>query len=214
MAITRSNKSKLDNYGVNLSVDKRTRAYANILKKNQWTDEQYTRYLKDIIKGFVAKEKKIVTQVARNKVREKVFENVREKNKTRYTGSTLIKLTIIEDKIVFLSWQTPTQVESFHSRQRTYHRNVFIEFHTLSFDKTVLDINAVNTILNCQINKLEKRLLQRSYVVNVNTNIIQSLLTNIRMRQSGSYNIDGYTEWWNPAGVLSMPLVEEDSCNR
>jgi len=103
MAITRSNKSKLDNYGVNLSVDKRTRAYANILKKKQWTDEQYTRYLKDIIKGFVAKEKKIVTQVARNKVREKVFENVRGKNKTRYTGSTLIKLTIIEDKIVFLS---------------------------------------------------------------------------------------------------------------
>ena len=44
MAITRSIKSKLDNYGVNLPVDKRTRAYANILKKNQWTDAQYIGY--------------------------------------------------------------------------------------------------------------------------------------------------------------------------
>ena len=33
MAITRSIKSKLDKYGVNLPVDKRTRAYGNILRK-------------------------------------------------------------------------------------------------------------------------------------------------------------------------------------
>ena len=80
MAITRSIKSKLDNYGVNLPTDGRTRAYANILKKNNWTDEQYTKYLKDIIKGFVAKEKNIVAQVARNKVREQVIVEVQKKN--------------------------------------------------------------------------------------------------------------------------------------
>ena len=55
MAITRSIKSKLDNYRVNLPTDRRTRAYSNILKKNQWNDEQYTRYLKDTIKGFKRK---------------------------------------------------------------------------------------------------------------------------------------------------------------
>ena len=33
MTITRSIKSKLDNYGVNLPTDRRTRAYANILRK-------------------------------------------------------------------------------------------------------------------------------------------------------------------------------------
>ena len=52
MSITRSIKSKLDNYGVNLPTDRRTRAYANILRKNNWTDETYKRYLKDIIKKF------------------------------------------------------------------------------------------------------------------------------------------------------------------
>jgi len=60
MTITRSIKSKLDNYGVNLPTDRRTRAYANILRKNNWTDETYKRYLKDILKSFVAKEKKLI----------------------------------------------------------------------------------------------------------------------------------------------------------
>jgi len=66
---------------VNLPVDKRTRAYGNLLRKNQWTDEQYTRYLKDTLKKFATKEKKIVAQVASNKFREPVAQGVREKNK-------------------------------------------------------------------------------------------------------------------------------------
>ena len=37
MAITRGIKDKLNKYGLNLPVDRRTRAYANILKKNKWT---------------------------------------------------------------------------------------------------------------------------------------------------------------------------------
>ena len=40
MSITRSIKSKFDKYRVNLPVDKRTRAYGNFLRKNQWSDEQ------------------------------------------------------------------------------------------------------------------------------------------------------------------------------
>ena len=60
--ITSSIKSKLDKYGVNLPVDKRTRAYANILKKTQWTDAQYIGYVKDTLKKFATKEKKIVAQ--------------------------------------------------------------------------------------------------------------------------------------------------------
>ena len=78
MSITRSIKSKLDKYGVNLPVDKRTKAYANILRKNNWTDETYKRYLKDTLKKFATKEKKIVAQVARNKVREQVAQSVKD----------------------------------------------------------------------------------------------------------------------------------------
>jgi len=86
MAITRRIKLKLDIYGVSLPTDKRTRAHANILRKNNWPDETYKRYLKDIIKGFVAKEKKILTQVARNKVREEVIAEVQKKNKLSKFG--------------------------------------------------------------------------------------------------------------------------------
>ena len=86
MSITRSIKSKLDNYGVNLPTDRRTRAYANILRKNNWTDETYKGYLKEVIKGFVAKEKKIVSQVTRNKAREEVIEEVQKKNKLSKFG--------------------------------------------------------------------------------------------------------------------------------
>ena len=98
MSITRSIKSKLDKYGVNLPVDKRTKAYANILRKNNWTDETHKGYLKDIIKKFAIKEKKIVSQVARNKVREQVAQSVKDQNKVRYTGSTLVKFIITEGK--------------------------------------------------------------------------------------------------------------------
>jgi len=73
-------------YIISIPVDKRTRAYANFLKKNNWNEKQYTEYLKDIIKGFVAKEKKIDAQVARNKAREQVMEEVRKKNKLSKFG--------------------------------------------------------------------------------------------------------------------------------
>ena len=86
MTITRSIKSKLDKYGVNLPVDKRTRAYANILRKNDWTDGQYIGYLKDTLKKFATKEKKIAAEVASNKVREQVITEVQKKNKLSKFG--------------------------------------------------------------------------------------------------------------------------------
>jgi len=199
MTITRSIKSKLDNYGVNLPTDRRTRAYANILKKNNWTDETYKGYLKDIIKKFAIKEKKIVSQVARNKIIEQVAQSVKNKNKIRYTGSTLVKFIITEGK-------TPDDrekitIDTLTSRQKTEVMNVFIEFHTLSFDKTVLNIKEIDSIVKYQVQKLQIKISMRPYVVDVEVDSIKKSInkytnvemTNIRMRQSGSYNIDGYT---------------------
>jgi len=100
MSITRSIKSKLDNYGVNLPTDRRTRAYANILRKNNWTDETYKGYLKEVIKGFVAKEKKIVSQVTRNKAKEKVIEDVKRTNKiSKFIGK--VQLNYIKNKLFY-----------------------------------------------------------------------------------------------------------------
>ena len=166
MAITRSIKSKLDNYGVNLPVDKRTRAYANILKKNQWTDAQYKGYLKDIIKKFATKEKKIVAQVARNKIIEQVAQSVKDKNNVRYTGSTLVKLIITEgkkpdddDKV-----ESIINTNTLTSRQKTETMNVFIEFHTVSFDRTVSNIKEIDSIVKYQVQFLQIKISMRPYV--------------------------------------------------
>ena len=95
MAITRGVKEKLDKYGVNLPVDKRTRAYVNLLRKNQWTEAQYVKYLKDTLKRYTKKEKEVVRQVQQQKFRQEVAENVRQRNientKIHYIGSIYLK---------------------------------------------------------------------------------------------------------------------------
>jgi len=76
-----------------------------------------------------------------------------------------------------------------------------MEFHTLSFDRTVSDIKKINTIIKYQVQKLERRISMRPYVVDVEVDSIKKSINkytnvemeSIRMRQSGSYNIDGYT---------------------
>jgi hypothetical protein len=49
MVITRGVKEKLARYGTNLPVDKRTRAYAKILKDNNWTESQYVSFSKETL---------------------------------------------------------------------------------------------------------------------------------------------------------------------
>ena len=202
MSITRSIKSKLDTYGVNLPTDRRTRAYSNILRKNNWTDETYKRHLKDVIKGFVAKEKKIVSQVARNKIIEKVAQSVKDKKKVRYTGSTLVEVIIFEGKTDDDDKRKKDpKDDNLTSRQQTNTKNIFIEFHTLSFDKRVSNIKEIDSIVKYKVQKLQRRISMRPYVIDVVIDSVkQSIhkytnveMTNIRMKQSGSYNIDGYT---------------------
>jgi hypothetical protein len=49
MVITRGVKEKLARYGTNLPVDKRIRAYAKILKDNNWTESQYVSFSKETL---------------------------------------------------------------------------------------------------------------------------------------------------------------------
>ena len=80
MAITRGIKDKLDKYGLNLPVDKRTRAYKKILSENKWTESQYQSYLKQVLKRY-KKEKEVVRQVQQQKSRPQgVAENVLTRN--------------------------------------------------------------------------------------------------------------------------------------
>ena len=65
MAITRGIKDKLDKYGSNLPVDKRTRAYKKILSDDKWTDSQHQSYLKQVLKRYTNKRKKLYTQTNR-----------------------------------------------------------------------------------------------------------------------------------------------------
>jgi len=98
MAITRGIKDKLDKYGLNLPVDRRTRLYANILKKNNWTETQYVSYLKQTLKKYTKKEKKFVRQVQDTNYRQQVAENVRQRNiiPQRYIGSIHAVLNFVD----------------------------------------------------------------------------------------------------------------------
>ncbi len=79
--------------------------------------------------------------------------------------------------------------------------NVFIEFHTLSFDHTVSNIKEIDSIVNYQVQKLQIDISMRPYVVDIELDSIKKSInkytnvemSSIRMKQSGSYNIDGYT---------------------
>jgi len=120
-----------------------------------WTDERYKRYLKDTLKKFATKEKKIVAQVARNKVREQVAQSVKGKNKVRYTGSTLVKLIITEGKTDDERQESTIKINTLISRQKIETMNVIIEFHTLSFDRTVSNIKEIDSIVKYQVRKLQ-----------------------------------------------------------
>jgi len=165
MAITKSIKSKLEKCGVNHLVDKRTRAYGNLLRKNQWSDEQYTRYLKNTLKNFATKEKKIVAQVASNKFREQV----REKNKVRYTGSTVVKFIISEGRSGDTQELGSVRLETLTSRQQTETKNMVFEFHTLSSVRTFSDIKEVNSIVKYQVQNLERRISMRPSILFLQT---------------------------------------------
>ena len=200
MAITRGIKDKLDKYGVNLPVDKRTRAYVNLLRKNQWSEAQYVRYLKDTLKRYTSKEKRFTKEVASNKITQQAIESNMERNKIRYTGSTLVKLLITEDKEIESIGQSSARLDTFQSRQKTTNKDVFIEFHTISFDKRVSGIKEINAIVKYQVQKLERKVSLRPYVIEVDVDAVKQSInkyTNvpmekIRLKQSGSYNIDGY----------------------
>ena len=126
---------------------------------------------------------------------------MKDKNKVRYTGSTLIKLIITEGKTSDDRVESTIKINTLTSRPKTETMNVFIEFHTLSFDKTVLNIKEIDSVVNYQVQKLPIKISMRPYVVDVEVDSIKKSInkytnvemTNIRMRQSGSYNIDGYT---------------------
>jgi hypothetical protein len=76
MAITRGIKAKIENYGLNVPTDKRTRRYQQILKENNWTETQYETYLKQLVKKYDTKTKQISKDVEKNISREQQFTKV------------------------------------------------------------------------------------------------------------------------------------------
>ena len=94
MAITRGIRTKLEKYGLNLPHKRNTRAYKKILSENNWTEEQYTRYLKDVTKRYDTKLKSIAKTVQDTKYRQEIAE----RNKVRHIGSILVRFLITKDR--------------------------------------------------------------------------------------------------------------------
>ena len=218
MAITRGIKMKLERYGINLPVDKRTRAYRNILTQNNWTENQYVQYLKQYTKRFEKKEKAIIKQV-------KQMSEI----SVRYMGSILVQFLITKDKyngdssngneevvktLLKLSGVSIKDSTETLVGQPEYLPNIMIEgrvlqqvkeTHSIPFDKKVSSKKEIDKTVNDLVTKLQEKILRRNYVVDVEiihqkqsihkqTNVP---LPNIRMKQSGVYMIDGYgdQEW-------------------
>ena len=199
MAITRGIKNQIDKYGVNLPTDKRTRAYSKLLRDNNWTEAQYASYLKQVLKRYTDKERRVVRQVQQQNFRQQVAAQVAERNKVRYVGSTSVRLVIMEDKSQE-SDGVYDRLDTFKKREPTANRDVFIEWHDIPFDKRVSGQREIDIIVNEQVSKLVQKVSNRPYVIDVDVDLTsksihrysQVPLANVRMRQSGSLNIDEY----------------------
>jgi hypothetical protein len=204
MAITRGIKAKIENYGLNVPTDKRTRRYQQILKENNWTETQYESYLKQLVKKYDTKTKKMSQQVQQQNYRQQVEINVRERNKVRYTGSIVVRLLITEDKE--FDDNKGNDFIRGDTRNKTSNAGVFIEMFSLGFDDKINDEKEIQPSVNKKVNDLVYRVSLRPYVIDVEIlNVSPSIhrhtdvpLPDIRMRQSGVYNIDGYdTQEWD-----------------
>jgi len=92
MVITRGVKQKLARYGANLPVDKRTRAYAKILKDNNWTEGQYASYLKETVTKLKKKEDKKIKEVtAQTKRANSTSYDKKQKNTGKNKQSSTAK---------------------------------------------------------------------------------------------------------------------------
>jgi len=182
MAITRGIKDKLDKYGLNLPVDRRTRLYANILKKNNWTETQYVSYLKQTLKKYTKKEKKFVRQVQDTNYRQQVAENVRQRNiiPQRYIGSIHAVLNFV-DLNNFTT--TKNNVISFDYNLK--------EFEIPDMVNAYVD-NLINDILVRQYENKFKKVFASKIDYNITPVSEGQNLNNIRMRDTSAGIIDGY----------------------
>ena len=216
MTITRGIKAKLDKYGLNLPTDRRTRAYSNILKKNNWTEDQYSRYLKDVTKRYDTKLKSINKKVQDTNFRQKVMSEISEKNKVRHMGSILVQFLITKDRRADNGDRDGNEVSEKYLKGKPEFLPDILdengaklqqvrEIHSIPFNKKVSSKKEINQVVAYLVLKLNNKIIGRNYVVDVEiekqsqsihaeTNVP---LENIRMKQSGSYMIDGYDkqEW-------------------
>jgi hypothetical protein len=206
MPISKAIKDKLQKYGLNLPYKMNTKAYSKILRDNGWTPKEYEEYLKKTTNALAKKEKSISTQVQKNKFIQEVRNEVSEKNKTRYVGNILVELIITEDKTQEGNGLPMERFESFKSRNQTKNKNVFIEFHDIHFDKKLSHKKEIKSIVQYLIKKLVNKIMRRPYVIDVDIERVSEKIhqyssknmKDIRMKQAGSLQIDGYdTQPWD-----------------
>ena len=150
MAITRGIRAKLETYGLNLPVDKRTRAYKKLLSDNKWTEAQYVSYLKQTLKRYTKKEKEVIRQVQKQKIKQEVAENVRTRNqRPKQIIKRFLQKSVQRNKIF--------RIEPTNSAWKSYEKytinnmksNLFTKYESLGkYDYTeVFDIGTVKDFI-------------------------------------------------------------------
>ena len=123
----------------------------------------------------------------------------------RYVGSTAVQFKITEDKdaITEPNDEDRTSFDTLTNREFLKKEGLttfFTEWHDIPFYNKVKNERETNSILKKQVEKLQDKIFARPYVIDVEV-LIQNKsihkytnipMSEIRMRKSGSLNIDGY----------------------
>jgi len=90
-------------------------------------------------KKYQELKKKYDNPLFKNDKQRRLFleKTIEDTKKVRYVGSTAVKLIIVEDKNKEGD-SSNEKLSSFQNRERTENKSIFIEWHSLPFDKRFL----------------------------------------------------------------------------
>lgn len=213
MKVPEGLKKKSKSLGLNFPLDKRTKAY-KLQVDNFRSEKQYLEYIRSTIKRIEQKEKKKVQQYTKEIELLKYKEERLQQDKLKYEkterfiGNILVEYQITEDRDLEGGGSEIVKMKKVFLNK---DRSIYVITSTLRFDRTIkksfLDKEIIDTIEKRRIEILNSD----GYIIDVKVVNYKSDIhkynegiktENIRMRNAGSYMINGYDnqEWDTKTG--------------
>jgi hypothetical protein len=179
MSITKSIKSKLQKYGINLPTDRRTAEYKQIAK-NFAVPELYTQYLRGQIKMAQIKEQSVKKE---NKRIERVSIKKEKQSLVRHIGSVSVQFMYIDTNKFKTGKNVIIPVDK-KMNPADIEKEV----------KKIIDDDRENRLLKTDYKATITDIIPMEFQHNIRPVDKGKKIDNIRMRLSGAGLIDGYAE--------------------